>query len=495
MNKKPYLLSFVSGLIFPLALAPFNWAFFAYLSAGGLYYLLSENREKNNGRIGFCYGLGKYGLGVSWVFVSISNFSELHWLVSTLLTFGFISLLSLYELCFAKLFSIVKKQLSNFQTTFLFASLMTLCEILRSQLFSGFPWLLAGYSQLLTPLIKLSPLLGAYAVSFSCFLIAAFIANAFVIPQHKINKNYLYCFSVILPFILCQFLLPSNWTKPLTNKLSVSLLQGNIPHVDKWTETQLDSTISTYQKLTLQRIKDDLIVWPETALPMPNFYAIDIFTYLRKNALEHHSSVVLGAPGMNEDGSLSNSIFLLGENLGRYDKQHLVPFGEYMPIKFLHPLYRWFNVPFADLNTGNNRRDVFTIKKTKFVPFICFEIAFNEHTQLDRIKNANAILTITDDSWFGHSFAKAQHLQIAQMRSIETARPQLFASNDGLTAIINAKGKITKTIPQSVSGYLHGTVQGQSGNTPFVLFGNTPITMILLLIIIVLKLTPRRIRL
>lgn len=484
MNKKIYLFSFLSGFLFPLAFAPFNWPLGIYLSTCCFYYLLQISKNRIAGRIGFFYGLGKFGLGVSWVFVSIENFSELHWSFSVLITIGFVCLLSLYDAITAKFFSSVNKNVSSIKNCFIFAALLTMAELLRASLLSGFPWLLAGHSQLNTPLSLVSPITGSYGVSFICYLISAFIANAFLIPQKKTTQNYIYCSLIIAPFALCQICLPLHWGQTKGSPLQVSLLQGNITHETKWHEEQLDETLETYSKLTMSRLEDDIIIWPETALPMPNIYALDIFSMLSQDGIKHQTQIVLGAPGMNDDGTLSNSIFMLGENLGRYDKQHLVPFGEYMPIEFLHPLYRWFNVPFSELSQGTHAQDLFSIKNVVFAPFICFEIAFNNALQRDRIKRSNAILTITDDSWFGHSFAKAQHLQIAQMRSLETARPQLFASNDGLSAIIDPQGKITFTMPGSVKGYLHGDIQGQIGNTPFLNYGNMPVIVFLILIIL-----------
>ncbi len=478
--------------MFPLALAPFNWYGFVFLSAGLFFYILQKQPIKYGAVLGFFYGLGKYGLGVSWIYVSISNFSELPWFFSAFITFGFIALLSLYETSLALLYLWLSKNKSSLIQCFLFAALATLMEALRSWLFTGFPWLLAGHSQLLTPLSKIAPLFGGLGVSFFCYLTACFITNAFMLTQKKITHNYLYSFFVLIPFLLCELLVPSQWLTPLNKPLKVSLLQGNVSHSTKWNNEQLDKTLTTYHQLTEQRLSDDLIVWPETALPMPSLYAINIFSDLRKNALEHHSAIVLGAPGMNNDGTLSNSVFLLGKNVGRYDKQHLVPFGEYMPIAFFHPIYRWFNVPFANLTQGEHKADLFKVNNLTLTPFVCFEIAFNTRAYLNRIGKSNLILTLTDDSWFGHSFAKAQHLQIAQMRSLETGRAQLFASNDGLTAFINNQGKLTHIIPMARQGYLHGKIQGYQGNTPFLILGNAPIIIFLLLLILILSLISHR---
>ena len=210
-------------------------------------------------------------------------------------------------------------------------------------------------------------------------------------------------------------------------------------------------------------------------MPMPNSYAADIFNELSLLASRHQSAIILGAPGMNSDNSLSNSMFLLGNRLGRYDKQHLVPFGEYMPIKVLHPLYQFFNIPFSELNQGIHSQDLFKIKEVILTPLICFEVAFNSSSTLKRIEKSNIILTLTDDSWFGHSIAKAQHLQIAQMLSLETGRPQLFASNDGLTAVIDSQGQLIKTLPPYKRGYLHTKIKGYQGQTPLTQWGKTPV--------------------
>lgn len=465
----------MAGLLFSLGLAPFNYSGLTIISLSIWFYLLQTNNLKNSLLLSWLYGIGKYGLGISWIYVSISNFSELHWFFSFLITCTFIAFLSLYEVLLSLIYKRLSKKLGNLMNCLSFSALGVLIEALRSWLFTGLPWLLAGHSQLTTPLHKLAPILGSISLSFMCYLIASFINQAFFIHQTKKTYNYLYAFMCILPFIMVDKLTPSNWTTPIQQSLSVSLLQGNVSHDLKWNEEQLYKSLELYQQLTRSRLIDDLIVWPETALPMPSLYAMDILSALKNSAYEHHSSVILGAPGMNADGSLSNSMFLLGKKTGRYDKQHLVPFGEYMPIKMFHPLYKWFNIPFAELNTGDHATDLFNVKDLTIAPFICFEIAFNHSAHLQKMKQSNLLLTITDDSWFGHSFAKAQHLQIAQMRSLEAGRPQLFASNDGLTAFINEKGNITKTMPAYKRGYLNNKIKGVQGNTPFLNTGNKPI--------------------
>lgn len=495
-SKHTYLIAIGAGLLFPLGLAPFNLPGLMILSIGVWFYLLNTNQVKSSAYLSLWYGLGKYGLGISWIYVSINNFSELAGPVSLCLTVAFIIFLSLYELIVGLLFSLLKKDLRSILKVLLFSSIAVLTELLRSTMFTGLPWLLAGHSQVQTPLQNLAPLIGGIGLSFICFLLGAFLANALFIIHKKIQYNYAYALALILPFIFIPLINPTITIIRTGKPLNVSLLQGNISHLNKWDEMQLSKTLETYQTLTKRSFHDDLIVWPETALPIPSIYALDIFEALEKNAKAHNSEIILGAPGTNKDNSFSNSAFLLGKNIGRYDKQHLVPFGEYMPIPALHNLYHWFNVPFANLSQGEHSNDLFKVLNLNIAPFICFEVAFTSAENLKRMANSQLLLTITDDSWFGNSFAKAQHLQIAQMRSLESSRQQLFASNDGLTAIINNKGKIIKQLPKGKTTYLHGTVQGYSGSTFYISYGDKLIfypCFLILAFIFLLKLLYARI--
>ena len=489
LSKFTFLLAPLAGLLFPIGLAPFNHPGLLILSISIWFYLLEKSSVRECAKLSLWYGIAKYSLGLSWVYVSIDRFSELPWFFSICITLAFIILLSFYEVLIGFIFAILKTSLNKAAQCALFSALATLGEILRSSLFSGLPWLLSGHSQLTTPLQNLAPIIGSIGLSFICYLIGSFLANALFIKQSKDSINYRYAIMLILPFVFIPLTLKNNWVSKVEQPLKVSLLQGNISHNMKWETNENKNSLITYTKLTNQRLSDDLIVWPETALTTPNIYADDIFKVLKTNAREHNSDIILGAPGVNENNTVSNSIFLLGKKSGRYDKQHLVPFGEYMPMPILNDIYRWFNVPFANLSKGKHINDLFKVKNLKLAPFICFEIAFTNKSSLARISNSQLLLTITDDSWFGNSFAKAQHLQIAQMRSLESGREQLFTSNDGLTALINHKGKIIKQLPPNQTSYLHGIAHGYKGNTPFINWGQLPTLLLSCLIVLIILIT------
>lgn len=487
VTKTPslFLYSFISGLLFACAFAPIDWSGMVFVSAAILYYFLEQcHTVKQAGFLGLWYGIGKYGLGVSWIFVSIYNFSDVHWIVSLIITVLFIVFLSLYEILFCLMYWKIKKALPNYLRCLVYATLATCIELLRSNLFSGFPWLLAGHSQTQTLISQSATVIGSTGLSYICYLAGALLANTLIIKQKKISLNYTYGLTLLISLISIGFFSPSDWTQKQAQAISVSLIQANIAHSQKWQSNQFEHTLNTYLSLTQQSLKDDLIVWPETALALPSEYTHELFQGLQQKLKQYHSHLILGAPGSNKDQTLSNSVFFLGDKISRYNKQHLVPFGEYMPFSKLYPIYQWFNVPLANLSQGlAHKNRTFQINQTKLAPFICFEVAFNELFNFEKMQKSQMLLTITDDSWFGHSFAKAQHLQIAQMRSLESGKSQLFASNDGITAFIDNHGHIQHQLPQNKTQVLHAKVYGFDGTTPYSKWRDAPLIIFMFLIL------------
>lgn len=487
MSSRSYILSFLAGIFFATGFAPIDWVGMSLLGIAIIYFVLNNLKcSKAGAYSGLWFGIGKYGLGVSWVFNSIYSFSEVHWVFCLLITFLFICVLSLYEMLFFCVFLRLRKQ-SNLFNCLLFAALFTLCELVRAKLFGGFPWLLEGHALINTPIRIFGPLIGSDGMSFIGYLSAAFLAST-ILYQHQSNANYLYgcgfAFFFVFPSILSFNALPSAG-KPL----KVSLIQGNTSHDTKWKPGELLHIFNTYNHLTNESTNADLIIWPETAIPIRSDSANVLFDKIKQFSLLHHNRVILGLLGENPDGSLTNSLFMVGEKLARYDKYHLVPFGEYMPFPRLYNFYHWFNIPFANLSTGQNPQLLFNFKDIQIAPFICFEIAFNDQFSRSKLAEAELLLTVTDDSWFGQSFAKAQHLQIAQVRSLESSKPQIFATNNGITALIDDQGKIAKTLPVGIAGKLTGKIQPHKGVTPYLKVGHILLNY-LILIIISLSLIP-----
>lgn len=485
------LLALVAGILFPLAFAPIHWLGCIFISCAMLFLILENSPSARDAAwCGFWFGIGKYGVGVSWVYLSMAHFTGFPFVFVLLLTLLLVSLFSLYEALAGWCFSWLKirhQHASPIISCLNFAATMTLVEVTRSSLFTGFPWLLAGVSLVESPLRHLAPLIGSMGLSFMLYTLATFLAQALFINVNDPLKPYRYGCGFVLPFLLVPLLLPSDWSHPIIKQpIEIRLLQGNVDQNDKWQETSLTKILALYTNMTRENIQNHLVIWPETAFPIPSQYATHILEELQQFAQKHHGSVIIGLPGSNKDNSYSNSALMLSKDQQRYDKQHLVPFGEYMPFKFLYPFYQQFNIPLSDLTPGQSNDTYFDYKGHKLIPFICFEIAFIDAVQRARIAKGGALLTLTDDSWFGHSLALPQHIQIAQMRSLESGRQQAFVSNHGLSALIDSHGKIIKYLPYDEVATLKAQLQSYEGIPPFLLWGEWPVYLLTISIMLYL---------
>lgn len=478
MDKSFLFLTVFAGALFPLGFAPVALPGLALLSLAILFTQLDRKTPKQASLIGWIYGLGKYGLGISWIYVCIANFSNAPVIVAILATLLFIAFLACYEACFALIYTTLFRTASAISKVLGFALLYIIFEWLRSVLFTGFPWLLLGDALIDSPLSSLMPVMGSYGVGFIGVLLAGLLAVA-----ARLNKKR-YFILFILPFLVVKPLETIQWTTTLPETLNVSLIQGNVSEKRKWMNEHLDDIIERYIKLTQDNWSSDLIVWPETALPIPSTYIEDILSGLSDAAKNHHAHLLIGIPYQKGE-TLSNAMMLLGDKRGLYQKQHLVPFGEYIPLSIFKLIMQYFDIPLGQLTPGAVHQSPIVFNHIRVAPFICYEIAFS-HYILPHLPNANLLVTLSDDSWYGHSFAKAQHLQIARVRSLESGRYQLFSTNNGITAIINDKGKVVKQLPNETINVLKEKVILKSGYTPWAHYGDSPIIITLLILLLVM---------
>ena len=483
---KNLIYSFTAGALFSLGFAPFSIKGLIYISTAWFFTLLVNGKSlRDCATKGFFYGLGKYGIGISWIYVSISSFSNAPFIFAIAITLLFIIFISIYELLLATIFHFFFKKKSSLKKVIGFAILASIFEWLRGHLFSGFPWLFISYSQIDTPISGLAPIIGSYGLSFITYLISCSLAQGLFVRTRNPSHSYSFLAAFIMPFLLLSPLLGINWTTPLKKNLSFQLVQGNVSHNDKWDSYNLEGIIQHYLSLSENAPKETVIVWPETAIPLPSNMAYPLLIKLQHLAMIRDQHFVFGLPGTNGDGSYSNSMMVIDKALNRYDKQHLVPFGEYLPFPILKPILNYFDIPLDDLKKGSKKQPLLTINQIKVAPFICFEVAYTD-TLLKALPQANILLTITDDTWFGHSLAKAQHLEIAQMRSLQSGRAQAFTSNDGETAFIDNKGAIIKALPKYKAGIINGKLKAYSGLTPWSHLGDKLIISILMLLFFLL---------
>lgn len=466
----------------PLAFSPFSLAVIGFLSPALLLYSWLPATPKQAFKRGFLFGLGFFGIGVSWVYISIHVFGQASILVSVFITAVFVSFLALFfaaqGYCFNKFFPTN----NPYKVLVVFPCLFVIFEMLRTWLFTGFPWLLLGYSQTNTWLKGYAPVFGIFGLT----LLTAFISGLLVLIYQR-RKNRLFRLGALsnIIAILCLGLLLSrvSWTHPVGKPLKVSLVQGNIQQTIKWLPDQAFKTLTLYTDYTTKHWSSDLIIWPEAAVTFSLNQASEFLTGLSDLAKSNQTAIITGIPIVSPQASY-NGMVAFGQASGVYYKRHLVPFGEYTPLKAFYSYFmRAFQIPMSNSKPGAKNQLPLIAKGIPIAPYICYEIAYPLEF-LSFLPNAQLLLTITDDSWFGHSNAAMQHLQMAQMRALETGRYLLFSSNTGITALINDKGVVTETVPEFQETVLNGIVQPMAGMTPWMYWKLYPIATIIFLMLL-----------
>ena len=439
-------------------------------------------------RTGFAFGAGLFGVGVSWVYVSLHDFGMMPAPLAAVGTLAFCAILALYPAaagwCLARLrFGRLASAL------FAFPALWALFEWLRGWIFTGVPWLALGYSQVDSPLAGLAPVVGTYGVSF----VTALCAGLLVIVVAGSGKARLAGgLALVFAFGLGQLLRQIDWTSPQGPLLKVALLQGNIPQDLKFQADRYAATLAIYKRL-IEASQGQLIVLPETAIPR-FLDAVDpgYLKDIARIAVERRADVLIGAPIRDPDGRYFNSVVSVGVSPSqRYDKSHLVPFGEFVPSGFGW-MVKTLSIPLSDFSLGPKHPKPLALAGQLVAPNICWEDAFGEEI-IRPLPQATLLANVSNVAWFGDSLAPAQHLQISRMRALETGRTMLRATNTGVTAIIDPHGRVVASLPQFTEGTLTGEVQGYAGASPYVRLGNTPIVLTCVVLIGALVFIRRRV--
>lgn len=482
LGLKTALASLLAGAAIPLGFSPFNFWPVLMLAIAVTFTINRRTPLKTALTNGFCFGLGFFGVGVSWVYVSINQFGSAPAPLAILLTALFIaSLASLFTVpLFGLYHSIIHRRIITrpWQQALVFSALWVLFEWLRSVLLTGFPWLFVGYALLDTPFSGWAPVAGTYGLSF--LVVASSCALAAISLSRGAQRAPVLLSAALALFWLAAIPLGQvQWTQP-TGTVRFSAVQGNIPQNLKWDPSYIQTTLSTYTNLTRTEWRQDLIIWPENAIPLLYSQAGEFLQPLDQAARQQNSSLITGLPIDQETPQGSryyNGIIALGQGQGRYFKQKLVPFGEYVPLEgLLRGLIAFFNLPMSSFSPGSADQQPLTVGDTVIASYICYEVVYPDFAAR-AARNTGLLITISNDTWFGRSIGPQQHFQMARMRALETGRNLIRATNDGITALVGSSGQVLKRIPRFQSGVLRGRAQIVSGNTPFMITGSWPILL------------------
>ena len=488
------LIALSAGAIMVPGFAPFGWFPLPLLALAVLAVLLSGAGRRDAFLLGWLFGIGQFGAGISWVYVSIYLYGDAGLALSLAVMLLFVLFLALYPALMA--LGIAGMRTGSVGAFYLvaFPAAWTLSEWVRSWLFTGFPWLNLGYSQIDSPLAGYAALLGVYGVGWLTALSAGLLAWWFSVGR---RARFTAPAGLVLLWVSGFALTHYHWTEATGEPLLATLVQGNIPQELKWQPEQQRATMDRYTELSREHFDSDIIVWPETAIPA--FYdqvEDDFLAPLRQELARHDVSLVTGIPVLERTHwNYYNSVISLDQPGRFYYKVHLVPFGEYLPLRdWLAGVLGFLPVPQADFTAGSLQQPLLEVAGYPVGTSICYEIAFGEQL-IHALPAAAFLINVSNDAWFGDSLAPHQHLEMARMRARETERYLLRATNTGISALIDADGRLLVRSRQFETQALTGEVQPRSGATPYVRWGNRPVVLLCLgLLLLVWRDSARRTR-
>ncbi|MDO4643118.1 MAG: apolipoprotein N-acyltransferase [Cardiobacteriaceae bacterium] len=480
------LVALIAGVALTFAFAPFHYSILAPFALLVLFLLWQNSKRQKPLLDAWLFALGHFSSGLYWVYISLYYFGGAPLPFAILANLLLILFLSLYPVLVAWLmqrFSTV----NTWHRALIIPLLWTGGELVRAYLFSGFPWLSVGYSMLHTPLDAVAPIGGVFLISFILTLTVSLIAADGIRLKSRLR-----------PLIACAiFLIASatnflTFTQPSGEPFSVALIQGNIPQSTKFDPILMERHLQDYIALAIAR-EESVIILPETAFTFmeeqlkPDLEQLNQYFSLRKQTL------VTGIPaGDLKKDIYYNAVIALGNGSGHYYKHHLLPFGEYVPLRNLLTIFeKYVDIPYSNFERGDAKQPPLLTNNYKAGVSICYEAAFGRDMR-HALPEADYLINISNDAWFKDSIAADQHLQMNQMRARELGREMARATNDGITVLLDATGHIKASIPRFERTVLSGSIQPYSGLTPYARYGNAIICTLLILYAVLLAICTRR---
>lgn len=482
-NLVKYLFLVITGSSLAFAFAPFNWFLVGAISVS-ILFIISNNSTKYSKVFlnAIIYGFGFFLAGNYWIAISLLVDAKQHsWMIPfaiTLLPLYFAFYIGLA--CFCYKVTINKLKISNISARILFFSFFWLLfEILRANIFSGFPWNLIGYSWLFNiEIAQFASFFGVYGLSFLAIITLLIPCHFIEIRDNKISyidpKKLAICDKLFIIALLIFLLILSLYGqyKIKNNKLidknyKIRIVQANIRQDLKWDPIKIHDNIISHINLSRNNNHDiDMVIWSEASIPYYVYNDKRLINFLN-NAISEKSVLISGGLRKNNE-QIYNSFFAINNSaiMDYYDKQHLVPFGEYVPLKKYIPFISKITNGSQDFSRGLENK-IIKIKYISITPLICYEAIFSRYSRFTNIKNTDLIINVTNDGWFGNSNGPYQHLAMAQMRAIEFSRPLIRVANTGISAYIDPNGIIKNKLPLYNKGYIDVNLMTSNKNTFF----------------------------
>lgn len=474
----PRLIALVAGALLTLAFAPYGQWWLAVVAPAVLVGLWGRAHSAREGaRVGFFFGTGLFAAGTWWLYISIHGFGQAPLWVALPVMAALVLIMASYLALLGYVACRWLQPATVAGRLLWLPAAWVVVEWWRGWFLSGFPWLALGYSQTDSPLAGLAPVGGVHLLSLVLFSGAGALL---VLWQGRGPVRALALVALVLPWTLGLALQPVEWTRASGAERTVAIVQGAIPQEIKWVEDEANkqNILDTYARLHREALGAQLIVWPESTLPdYANSYS-GYISAVWSAARRSGSDMMLGIMREEAGDAASpvryyNSLLALGaDEPAFYDKRHLVPFGEYFPVPDLvRSWLRLMSLPYGDFDRGAKRQAIFQLAGVKLAPSICYEDGYPGLLRPE-IRAAEMLVTVTNDTWFGRSGARYQHLQIARMRALESRRYLLRAANDGVSAVIGPDGRMVAKAPEFEPAVLMAKITPRTGDTPYLLMGN-----------------------
>lgn len=471
------LVALLIGAAMTAAFAPLGLWFLAPVLVLPLLYIFLTVSPRDAAGHMFWFGLGLFLTGTYWIYISVHVYGRADEWIAFVLMIG----LALIMSSFLWLAGWLASRLSQGETWILMLvgpSAWVCVEWLRGWVLTGFPWLALGYGQIDSPLSGWAPVLGVYGVSFMLVLSAA---AALVMVMHRGALRILGFVLCVSPWVAGGVLTLVDWTEPAGPVVRASVVQAGVGQDQKWNGDQLRPIMDFYRSSTLSVAESRIVVWPEVAIPSVQDRVEPFIEVVEAEARDSGQAVFFGIleRRADQDGEnqVFNSLFLVGTAERQvYRKRHLVPFGEYFPVPAgVREWMKMQNLPYADLAAGKDEQPLFELSGgLMLAAAICYEDAYPAEMAY-AYPDANILVNVSNDAWFGRSIAPHQHLEIARMRSLESGRPTVRSTNTGISAFIGPKGELLAVGRQFVPEIMTADIEPRRGDTPYTSAGNWPI--------------------
>ena len=458
-----YFICFLLGGLYTLSFSPYNIIFLSFLSVIFFLILLDLEFMKDSILKSLSFSTGYFLIGTYWLKNVINNFSDVSSLLSIAMVFIFILYLSLFIIIPIIFVTFINQRLiinKNYLLIIL-AILITLFEVVRAHLFTGFSWFNFGQAAINTPLDYFFPVFGVHGLTFIIFMMAIIFINIIKSGNRNFFASLAFIFVVIYVIIFNK-----NWTSLTNKEISISIIQPNLHNKISYSNEDILNRMNILRKMTVSQTNKniDIILWPEAPLPIVYNKLENTFYKNIISDIPKHTSLVTGVFYQSEE-IIYNSIINASNNISVYHKKHLVPFGEFLPFReSLAFLYKSIGIKMYDIKSGDNVSSI-NIKNFVAHSLICYESIFSKGSLIKNEKS-DFIINVSNDGWFGESLAPYQHLDALIMRSLENQRYSIRSTNTGISAVISPFGEIEEYIQFNEKGVISKKIFARNGHTP-----------------------------